>query len=353
MILDERDLPLVLAPLAGGPSTPELTAAVTDAGGLGTLAFGYLGADRAEELLTATRRLTDGPIGVNVFVPGEPYADTDGLARFGDRLRADPQVPTDPGAPRFDDDAFAEKVELLRADPVAVVSFTFGLPPPSAVEALQAVGSEVWATVTTVPEARDAAARGVDALVVQGLEAGGHRGGPGDDPGQGHSLLTALQLIGAATALPLVATGGIMTGAAAAAAMAAGARGVALGTAFLDCPEAGTYAVHRAALRSAEPTDLTRAFTGRTARGIRNRFMREYADAPSAYPEVHFMTAPIRQAARRDGDPELVNLWAGTAYSLVRREPAADVVRRIAREAAEASYTAHSRWASAAEDHDD
>jgi nitronate monooxygenase len=347
MILDDRDHPLVLAPLAGGPSTAELAAAVTDAGALGTLAWGYLSADEAARQLAATRRLTDGPVAVNVFVPGTPYTNLGDLTGFQDRLHADPSITTEPGSPRFDDDAFAAKVDLLCTDPVEVVSFTFGLPPVEAVSALREVGSEVWVTVTTVPEAVDAAGCGADALVVQGLEAGGHRGGPGDRPGEHHSLLTALQLVRAATALPLVATGGIMTGSAAAAATCAGAVGVALGTAFLDCPEAGTSPVHRRALRSGEPTALTRAFTGRTARGLRNRFMVEYADAPAAYPEVHFMTAPIRKAARQDGDPELVNLWAGTAYPLGRSEPAADVVHRIAREAAEAVGDARTRWAAA------
>jgi nitronate monooxygenase len=344
VILDDCDFPLVLAPLAGGPSTAELTAAVTNAGALGTLAFGYLSADQADERLSATRRLTDGPIAVNLFVPGTAYPDSGDLNRFHDRLRADRWFATEPGAPRFGDDGFAAKIDLLLADPVEVVSFAFGLPPAEAVTALHEVGSEVWVTITTVPEALAAAECGADALVVQGLEAGGHRGGPGDHPEEHHSLLTALQLVGAASSLPLIATGGIMTGLAAAAATAAGADGVALGTAFLDCPEAGTSPVHREALRSGGPTALTRAFTGRSARGIRNLFMDEYTDAPAAYPEVHFMTAPIRQAARRDGDPDLVNLWAGTAYSLGRSEPAADVVRRVAHEADEAIHNAQTRW---------
>ena len=329
MILDELSLPLVLAPLAGGPSTPELTAAVTEAGGLGTLAFGYLSAADAAARLAATRGLTGGPIGVNVFVPSTPYADVDALARFRDRLVADPLVPTEPGAARYDEDAFDDKVDLLVAEPVAVVSFTFGLPPTAVVRRLHDVGSEVWVTVTSAVDAVAATERGADVLVAQGLEAGGHRGGLVDDLADQHPLADLVPLVRAATALPVVATGGIMTGEAASATVSLGAVGVALGTAFLDCPEAGTYDVHRAALHSGAPTELTRAFTGRTARGIRNRFMQEYADAPSAYPEVHFVTAPVRAAARAAGDPEVVNLWAGTAYDLVRHEPAAAVVRRI------------------------
>ncbi len=317
-VLADRPLPLVLAPLAGGPSTPELTAAVTDAGGLGTLAFGYLSASDAASRLASTRALTSGPFGVNVFVPGTPYADRAALDRFRDRLLADPLVPAEPGEARYDDDAFDAKVALLVAEPVAVVSFTFGLPPSSAVSALHEVGSEVWVTVNTVDDAVAATERGVDGLVAQGLEAGGHRGGLTDDLAGQLPLHDLVPGVRAVSSLPVVATGGIMDASSAASVLALGASGVALGTAFLDCPEAGTTPVLRAALRSGRRTALTRAFTGRTARGIENRFMADYADAPAAYPEVHVMTAPIRAAARAAGDGELVNLWAGTAYGLAR-----------------------------------
>jgi nitronate monooxygenase len=340
MILDDRPIPIVLAPLAGGPSTPQLAAAVTEAGGLGFLAMGYLTAAAAEERLVTTQVLTSGPIGVNVFVPGGPYADQAELARFRDRLAADEGVDSPPGEPQYDDDAFEAKIELLTTRPVPVVSFTFGLPPLDTVGALHAAGSEVWTTVTTVPEAQQALARGADALVVQGLEAGGHRGGLHDATGQGHGLIAALQLIGEFTDTPMIATGGIATGRGVAAVLACGARAAALGTAFLDCPEAGTSSVHRAALRGSGETALTRAFTGRTARGIRNRFMQDYPDAPAAYPEVHHITAPIRKVARQSGRAELVNLWAGETYQLARVEPAADVVRRLAHEAADAAGAA-------------
>jgi nitronate monooxygenase len=330
VILDAASVPLVLAPLAGGPSTPELTAAVTEAGGLGTLAFGYLSRDHAAERLAATRGLTDGPFGVNVFVPGTPYADRAALDRFRSALHADQMVPTEPGEARYDDDSFAAKLGLLVAEPVAVVSFTFGLPPAAAVRDLHEVGSEVWVTVTSATDAVAATALGADVLVAQGLEAGGHRGGLVDDLTGQLPLLDLVPAVRAASSLPVVATGAIMSAPDAATALAAGAAGVALGTAFLDCPEAGTTPVHREALRSGRPTSLTGAFTGRTARGIDNWFLHAYADAPPAYPEVHFAPAPTRAAARNAGDGELVNLWAGTAYGLARREAAADVVRRIA-----------------------
>jgi nitronate monooxygenase len=173
--------------------------------------------------------------------------------------------------------------------------------------------------------------------VVQGVEAGGHRGSF-DDAAAGYvGLLALLQLVGAASDLPLVATGGIASGRGIAAVLAAGAAAAQLGTAFMLTPEAATSRAHREALRGGRPTALTRAFTGRTARGIQNRFMREHqADAPAGYPEVHHLTAPVRAAARERGDAEGFHLWAGEAYPLAREEPAGELVRRLADEAREA-----------------
>ena len=319
MVLEDVALPIVLAPLAGGPSTPELAAAVSDAGGLGFVGLGYLRAGAAAERIAATRALTARPFGVNVFVPGRPSALD--VRPFAARLG--------PGAgePRFDDDDWDAKLELLRADPVPVVSFTFGCPPRDVVASLP---SEVWVTVTSVEEARAAAAAGADALVVQGAEAGGHRGSFEDRDDAPLGLLALLQLVRAAVDVPLVATGGIATREGVAAVIALGASAAQAGTAFLLCPEAGTSEVHRRAIASDAPTALTRAFTGRLARGIRNRFMEEHADAPAAYPEVHHVTAPLRAAGREAGDPDVVNLWAGQAHALARAAPAAEVVRALA-----------------------
>jgi nitronate monooxygenase len=339
MIVDGRPIPIVLAPLAGGPSTPELTAAVSNAGGFGFLAAGYLTAQALAERISATRRLTAEPFGVNLFVPGEPSTAHE-VARYADTLVDEARrVGVDLGVPRFHDDDWAAKLDLLIRDPVPVVSGTFGCPPAQAVQRLRRAGSEVWVTVTSPAEAAHAAASGADALVVQGGEAGGHRGGA-TDADDSLALLPLLQLVAAATDLPLIATGGIATGAAVAAVLAAGARAAALGTAFLRCPEAGTAAVHRQALGMAEPTAPTRAFTGRSARGIRNRFMVEHTNAPSAYPEVHYLTAPLRQAARAANDPDLVNLWAGEAYPLTRELPAAELVRELYQDAQRAAARA-------------
>lgn len=343
MILDDCELPIVLAPLAGGPATPELAAAVSNAGGLGFVAAGYLTADQLADTLASTRRLTQKPYGVNLFVPGQPSAEQ-GLDRYAELVATEAAaVGAQAGTIRWDDDDWDAKLALL-ADPPPVVSFTFGLPDGSIVRRLQSTGAEVWLTVGTVAEAVAAAELGADALLVQGAEAGGHRGGPDDDPAGAIGLLALLQLVADRVRLPLVAAGGIATGAGIAAVLSCGARAAALGTAFLDCPEAGTAAVHRQALRSERQTAYTRAFTGRTARGIRNRFLdRHSAEAPAGYPEVHHLTAPMRRAARAAGEPELVNLWAGQAYPLGRSLPAGELVRTLASEARQALAQAGDR----------
>jgi nitronate monooxygenase len=348
LLLDRLAVPIVLAPLAGGPATPELTAAVSNAGGFGFLAAGYLAASALAERLERTRTLTGAPIGVNLFVPGSsapPQAVDAYAARLVDDAR---QAGVELGAARFDDDDWAAKVELLIATPVSVVSFVFGCPEPEVIDRFHDAGSEVWVTVTRPEEARRAVDSGADALVVQGAEAGGHRASFRDDPAAdvigGIGLLSLLQLVRVQADIPLVATGGIATGAAIAAVLAAGAAAAQLGTAFLRCPEAATAAVHRQALADHAPTAMTRAFTGRLARGIRNRFLdRHSADAPAAYPELHHLTAPLRQAGRAAGDPGLVNLWAGQTYELGRQLPAGQLVRTLGEEARAALQHARER----------
>ena len=323
VLIDTLGIPIVLAPLAGGPSTPELAAAVSGAGGLGFIAAGYLGADALEERVERTRALTDRPFGVNLFVPG-PATAPEVFTEYVQGLESEGlQV----GAPKFDDDAWEAKLALLERSPVAVVSFTFGLPGPEAFDRVRATGAEAWVTVTSVEEAR-AAAEYADALVVQGSEAGGHRGSWVDHeeltPISLHALLQLIDVD-----VPLIASGGIATAAAVRAALALGASAAQVGTAFLRAPEAGTSEAHREALASDAPTGLTRAFSGRLARGIRNRFMDEHPDAPLAYPEVHYATAPVRAAARKAGDADLINLWAGEAHALAEALPAAEIARKL------------------------
>jgi nitronate monooxygenase len=342
-LLNSLRHPIVLAPLGGGPSTPELAAAVSEAGGLGFLAAAYLPATELEVRLRRTRELTSAPIAVNVFCPGEGPSEPGAYAEYARRLRSFAEREgLELGEPRYSDDDWDAKLELLTRDPVPAVSFTFGCPEPALVERLQAAGSEVWVTVTSPEEAREAQEAGADALVVQGAEAGGHRGSFRDRPDLPlYGLLALLGLLRADSALPLVAAGGIATGEAVAAALAAGAAAAALGTAFMLAPEAGTSAPHRQELSRPSPTVLTRAFSGRLARAIPNRFLAEHdAGAPVAYPEVHYLTAPMRARAREQGDPELINLWAGEAHALARPEPAREIVLRLAAETRQAAQRA-------------
>jgi nitronate monooxygenase len=216
-----------------------------------------------------------------------------------------------------------------------VVSFTFGCPGQELITRLRDAGTEVWITVTEPDEAELASVMGADALVVQGVEAGGHRASFLDHDGVGEvGLLALIRLVSKRVNLPLVAAGGICDGYAVAAVLVAGARAAQIGSAFLDTPEAGTSPPHRARLRGRGRTALTRAFSGKRARGIVNGFMeRNSAEAPAAYPQVHYLTAPMRAAARASGEPDLINLWAGQAYELIDHGvPAGQVIARIAAE---------------------
>jgi nitronate monooxygenase len=350
MIVDTLAAPIVLAPLAGGPSTPELTAAVSNAGGLGFLAAGYLRADELADLLERLSTLTAAPFGVNLFVPGRP-ADREVVQRYAGLLTAEATDSMSTlGEPRFDDDDWDAKLELVMAGRVPVASFAFGCPSVEVVAGLHDRGTEVWVTVSRPGDARAAVASGADVLVVQGTEAGGHRSSFRDDPLEdlvdGIGLLSLLQLVRAGTDRPLVAAGGIGTGAGVASVLAAGAAAAQLGTAFLCCPEAGTWSGQRDAVRTAAPTAMTRAFTGRLARGIVNRFLAAYtADAPAAYPEVHYLTSPLRRTGRSTGNADLVNLWAGQTHELAGTEPAGELTARLASEAREALRHASTRLA--------
>lgn len=337
-------LPIVQAPMAGGASGPALAAAVGAADGLGFLAAGYRTADAMRGEIAELRVLTGRPFGVNLFVPGatapaalaEVPGYRDALAPVAARLGAAlGEVP----AHGIDDDWDA-KVAALLAEPVAVVSFTFGCPDPEVLAAFRAAGTATAVTVTTPREAELAAAAGPDMLIAQGAEAGAHQGRWDNEPGtESIGLLTLLGLVRAVADLPIVAAGGIMTGRQIAGALAAGATAAQLGTAFLLCPESGAPAAHKNALGDPrfDSTRLTRAFSGRPARGLVNRFLAEHdAQAPAAYPEVHYVTSPLRRAAAAAGDPEAMALWAGQGWRLARPEPAAAVLARLTDELAAA-----------------
>lgn len=324
--------------MGGGPSTPALASAVSAAGGLGFLAAGYKTPQAVREDIREVREQTERPFGVNLFVPSLSGDVSERVARYADALSGEAErYGVALGDPRHDDDGWPAKLALLAEERVPVVSFTFGCPEGAVIEELHRAGAAVWVTVTTPAEAAAAERAGADALIVQGVEAGGHRGSFDDDAPGDIGLLALVQLVADAVDLPLVAAGGLAHGRGVAAVLAAGADAAALGTAFMLTPEAGTSPPHRAALASDAGTALTRAFTGRTARGLVNRFLRDHdAGAPSAYPEVHHLTAPVRAAAREGGDPDGFHLWAGQAHALAEELPAAELVERLAREAREA-----------------
>lgn len=327
-------LPLVGAPMAGGPGTPALAAAISRSGGLGFLGAGYRTAAQMAADIAELRGATAN-FGVNLFVPREAAIDVDAVQRYRELLRpeADHYAVELPPLRLHDDDDWDDKLQQLRSDPVPFVSFTFGLPPVAVVRALRAAGTRVAITVTDPAEARAALALGIDALVAQGHEAGGHSGT--FDPAAwrgGHATVALVRAIAAMTRTPVIAAGGIADAGATRDALAAGAVAVQAGTAFLCADEAGTRAAQRAALSDVRFADtvMTRAFTGRPARGLRNRFTERYsAAAPVAYPAIHHLTRPIRKAAALRGDAQALNLWAGTGHRASRAAPAADIVAML------------------------
>jgi nitronate monooxygenase len=345
--------PVIAAPMAGGTSTPAFVEAVHRAGGLGFLAAGYKSVAAMQAEIRSVRE-SGARFGMNVFVPDpaqlRPSAAL--LAELEDyrlQLQADarrygvelPQLRLD------DDDEWQGKIDALLAEPVEMVSFAFGLPGVDVARALQRAGSVVLATVTCVAEAVQAAEQGVDALVVQHTSAGAHSAaflpGPvaqldgtqlGGAPLGTTAAGTAAELLAevrSAVDLPLVAAGGIMDAAGLDAVLRAGAAAGQIGTAFLRTDESGARQLHKDAL--ADPhftrTRLTRAFTGRQARALENEFVRDHPEAPVAYPAIHHLTAPLRAAAAAAGDPERLNLWAGTGWRQAQTGPVAAVVRGL------------------------
>jgi nitronate monooxygenase len=337
--IEQLGVPLVVAPMAGGPSTPALAAAAAEFGALGFLAAGNLPAVRLIADILRLRELTNRPFGVNVFVPsienaaeGEVPDRSEAVDRYRQDIEADaaqygvtlPDV--DPG----DTDDWSSKIEYLLEHPVAVVSFTFGLPDHRIIERLQSVGTHVTLTVTDVAEALAASEQGVDSLAVQGPTAGGHRGTHtvAKEPSDA-SLEELLHGIAKVTDLPLIAAGGVSNRAGVERLLALGAASVQLGTMFLRSTESGASQIHKDALASGryDDTAVTRAFTGRFARGLANRFMIQHdAQAVAAYPEINLMTRPLRAAASAAGDPEAMSLWAGTGFAHAQPIDAADIL---------------------------
>lgn len=324
-------LPLVAAPMAGGPSTVALARAVAAAGAFAFLAAGYKTVEAMATEITELSQHTQN-FGVNLFVPGphpfnrEDYdsfrkALAEDATRFGVEL---------PAEPRDSDDFWEEKLRYLEENPVPVVSFTFGLPSADVFERLRAVGSTTVASVTTPAEAQAAARNGAAALVVQGPRAGGHSAtftpARTIDDAPTLEILTAVREV---CDLPLIAAGGVDDPSAVKELLDAGAQAVAVGTLLLRTDEAGTGATHREALANPRFTEtaLTSAFTGRPARALVNRYLEKHQQqAIIAYPQVHFLTQPLRKAANTAGAPEYLHCWAGTGWQAARSGPVQDTI---------------------------
>jgi len=331
--LNDLEIPIIAAPMAGGASTPNLAVAVSDAGGLGFLAGGYKTPQALADQIIEVQQRTKNPYGVNLFIPQPPLIDRAAALCYRDVLARENPAATFNEIDETDDDWFAEKVAVVIAQKVPVVSFTFGLPPRESVERMRTAGSFLIATVTSVPEALAALDRGVDALCVQGPEAGGHRGTftTRDEPGTlalGELVIAIREVV----KLPLIVAGGIHSGGQIASLLAAGAEAVQLGTALLRTDESGANPAHQNALVDPRFTEtvITRAFSGRPARGLRNAFITAHdAIVPHEYPQVHHLTTTVRADAARRGDPHGLALWAGTGFREASTGPAAAVLAAL------------------------
>ena len=329
--------PIIQAPMAGGTTTPELVAAVSNSGGLGSIGAGYMAPDAIAEAIDRTRALTNRPFAVNLFIPGAFSINTDAIGqanarldRFRHELAIERPAPPTRYAPPFDD-----QFEVVAQAGVAVFSFTFGQLDAARIARLQAAGTVVIGTATTVAEARALAHEGVDMIVAQGSEAGGHRGtflGTFEQALIGTMALVP-QVVDAVD-VPVIASGGIMDGRGLAAATALGAQAAQMGSAFLTCRESGAKPAHKKALLDAgdRATVVTRAFSGKPARGLANRFITEMAplepELPD-YPVQNAWTKDIRAAAGNAEDDAFMSLWAGQAAALSRDRSAAECVKTV------------------------
>ena len=331
--------PIIQAPMAGGGDTPGLVAAVSNAGGIGFIGAAYLTPAQIADSARSVQALTSRRFGINLFapLPTPPARDLSAaiarLAPYYAELGLPP-----PSLPKAPTDDFDAQLGAALESGASAFSFTFGLLPPGAVAAIKARGVKLLGTATTVAEAIALQDSGVDAVIVQGSEAGGHRGSfLGDFAAAQIGTLALVPQVVDAVRVPVIASGGIMDGRGVAAALALGAGAVQLGTAFLTCDEAGITDVYKNAILHTpeDATRVTRAFSGRPARGIVNRMMAELDandNATAAFPIQNALTRPLRSAAARAGRAEFLSLWAGQGLRLARRQSAAALVARLVEE---------------------
>ena len=335
-MIDIRQLkaPIFLAPMAGGFNTPELVAAVANAGGVGSFGFAYASPEAIDHALVSAAARTKGPINANFFVfpevPSPPPERVEAALRSLNALpvdrRWDGSALTLPYVPDL-----STQLEPVWQQRPAMVTFHFGIPPVAIIEKAHALGISVGITATCVAEAQAVKAAGANFIVAQGWEAGGHRGRFGSTGAdQEQTVLVLVRAIGECVSLPVVAAGGLMTGADIAGVLSAGAAAAQLGTAFLCCPETNASVSHRTLLLDEEPRDtvFTLAFSGRSARAIKNRFI----DAMQGkelleFPLQNTLTAALRQWASHHENPEFQSVWAGTGYRDIRPLPAAQLMQ--------------------------
>ena len=336
--------PIIQAPMAGGATTVDLVVAVCEAGALGFIGAAYLTPEQIAEAAREVRARTSRPFGINLFAPTrapeEPADMRPALERVA-AFHAELGLPP-PTAPRYTGDPFEAQVAAVLESGAAAFSFTFGIPQARHLEAVKARGMFLAGTATTVAEAVALEAAGVDAVVAQGGEAGAHRGtfAVEFESAMIGTMALVPQVVDAVR-IPVIASGGIMDGRGIAAALALGASAVQMGTAFLTTEEAGVPDCYKEAILHAREheTRVTRAFSGRPARGIVNRFMREFDPYPEAilpFPLQNALTRPLRTAAGKAGKAEFLSLWAGQGVRMARRQKAAELVARLAAEADDA-----------------
>lgn len=322
--------------MAGGVSTPKLAAAVSNSGGLGFLAAGYKSARELEQEIIEMHSLTKKPFGVNLFVPTNEKVAVDAIDCYQKELsKAAEYLECQVGIPKNDDDdEWSVKLDIIQKHRVPAVSFTFGCPDREIVASLKGIGSRVFVTITTPQEAEVALRAGADALCLQGIEAGGHRS-TFLESSVDYPLMNLLKEVRLITKKPLIAAGGLMRGSDIKRVLQEGASAAQLGTAFICCPESGASALHKESIlqKHFNKTGVTRAFTGKRARGFVNAFFISYdKSAPPAYPHIHYMTKPIRTKATQMNNSEYTSLWAGTGFALAKDLPAHLIVEGLVQE---------------------
>ena len=340
------EIPILLAPMAGGPTTPELVSAVSNAGGFGQFGAAYLKGKEIKDMAQKVQNNTNKGFGINLFIPQNPtYTVQDltkatrAISNYYDLFDIKPPVNIANTTPNFD-----EQVQAIIESGTKLCSFHLGLPRKSDVEAIKAAGILTTVSATSVKEGKQAEDLEVDFIIAQGSEAGGHRGTwIGDWRNSMTGILSLLAQLKQTISTPIIAAGGIMNGSSMAAAMTLGAVGVQMGTAFLTCPEAGVNSHYKQALLNAvdDNTIVTQTFSGRPARGLRNKYIDEMEKSGSyilPFPLQNILTSYLRKAASKENDTDYMSMWCGQAASLSRGIPAMKLIELILKEYEEAIY---------------